>query len=60
MFLILPVAANIILVIEMVVITINTISAVILSSYSNIRLYPLALSVIKLKLILPLLLSKSI
>ena len=48
------------LVIEMVVIAINTVSTVILSFYINIYLYPLALSTIKLKLILPLLLSKSI
>ena len=44
----------------MVVVAINTISIVILSFYINIRLYPLALSAIKLKLTLPLLLSGSI
>ena len=60
MFLILPVAVSVILVIGKVVIAINTISVVILSFYINVRLYPLALSTIKLKLTLPLLLSKSI
>ena len=43
-------------VIGIVVITIDTINAVILFFYTNIRLYPLALSTIKLKLTLPLLL----
>ena len=60
MFLVSPVAANIILVIKMVVIAINTINAVVLFYYINIHLYPLALSVIKLKLTLPLLLFRSI
>ena len=55
-----PVAVSTILVIKIVVIIINTISAVILSFYINIYLYPLALSVIKLKLTLPLLSSGSI
>ena len=56
----LPVAINAILVIKMVIITINTVSIVILSFYINICLYLLALSAIKLKLTLPLLLSGSI
>ena len=47
-------------VIKMVVIIIDTVSTVILSFYINIRLYPLALSTIKLKLTSPLLLSGSI
>ena len=60
MFLISPVTVSTILVIKMVVVTINTVSTVVLSFYINIRLYPLALSVIKLKLTSPLLLSGSI
>ena len=48
------------LVIGMVIITINTINIIVFSFYINIRLYPLALSVIKLKLISPLLLFRSI
>jgi len=44
----------------MVVVAIDTISAVTLSSYANVRLYPLALSATKLKLTSPLLLSGSI
>jgi len=48
------------LVIIIVVIAINAISVVALSSYANIRLYPLALSTTKLKLTSPLLLSRSI
>ena len=47
-------------VIKMVIIAINTVNTVIFSSYINIRSYPLALSTIKLKLTLPLLLSGSI
>ena len=50
MFLILLVAASTMLVIEMVVIAINTVNTVILSFCINVRLYPLALSTIKLKL----------
>ena len=60
MFLILPVAVNTILVIKIVVVTIDTVSTVILSFYANIRLYPLVLSIIKLKLTSPLLSSRSI
>ena len=60
MFLISLVAISVMLVIKMVIITINTISTVILSFYTNIHLYPLALSTIKLKLISLLLLSRSI
>jgi hypothetical protein len=60
MFLVLPVTINTIPVIKMVVVAINTVSIVILSSYINVRLYPLALSTIKLKLTLPLLSSGSI
>ena len=60
MFLVLLVAASIMPVIEIVVVAINTINTVILSFCINICLYPLALSIIKLKLILPLLLSGSI
>ena len=60
MFLILPVAVSVMLVIGMVVIAINTISVVILSFYINVRLYPLALRAIKLKLTLPLSSSGSI
>ena len=48
------------LVIGIVVVAIDTISVVILFFYINVRLYPLALSVIKLKLTLPLLSSESI
>ena len=43
-----------------VVIAVDAVNIVTLSFYTNIRLYPLALSAIKLKLTLPLLLSKSI
>ena len=60
MFLVLLVAISVILVIKMVVVAINTVNAVIFSFYINIHLYPLALSVIKLKLTLPLLSSGSI
>ena len=60
MFLVSLVAISVMPVIKMVIITINTISTVILSFCINIYLYPLALSVIKLKLTLPLLLSGSI
>ena len=55
-----PVAINAILVIRIVVVAIDTVNIVILSSYINICLYPLALSVIKLKLTSPLLSSGSI
>ena len=55
-----PVAVSTMLVIEMVVITINTVSIVVLSFCINVHLYPLALSIIKLKLTSPLLLSGSI
>ena len=54
------VAASTMPVIKMVIVAINTVSTVIFSFYINIRLYPLALSVIKLKLTLPLLSSGSI
>ena len=47
-------------VIKIVIITINTVSTVTLSFYINIHSYPLALSITKLKLTLPPLLSKSI
>ena len=60
MFLISPVAVSIMLVIGIVIITIDTVSAVVFFFYINIRLYPLALSIIKLKLTSPLLLSGSI
>ena len=60
MFLISLVAASTMLVIKIVVIAIDTVSTVTLSFYINIRSYPLVLSAIKLKLILPLLLSRSI
>ena len=56
-----PVATSTMPVIKMVVVVaIDAISAVTLSFYINIYLYPLALNIIKLKLILPLLLSRSI
>ena len=42
-------------VIKIVVITIDTVNIIILFFYINIRLYPLALSIIKLKLTSPLL-----
>ena len=60
MFLVSPVAASAMPVIGIVVVAINTVNAVTLSSYANIRLYPLALNTIKLKLTSSLLLSKSI
>ena len=60
MFSILLVAISAMPVVVMVIIVIDTISTVILSFCVNIYLYPLALSVIKLKLTLPLLLSGSI
>ena len=43
-----------------VAVAINAINVVALSSYTNIRLYPLVLSAIKLKLTLPLSLSRGI
>ena len=48
------------LAVAVVAITIDTVNIVLFSFYINICLYPLVLSTIKLKLILPLLLSKSI
>jgi len=60
MFLVLPIAISAIPVIIIVVVAIDTISAVALSSYTNIRSYPLALSATKLKLTSPLSLSRSI
>ena len=60
MFLISPVAVSTMPVIRMVVIAIDTVSTVTLSFYINVRSYPLALSIIKLKLTSPLLLSGSI
>jgi len=48
MFLVLPVAVSIVLVVK----AIDTTSAVMLFSCVNVRLYPLALSAIKLKLTL--------
>ena len=55
-----PVAVSAMPVIEIVVVAIDTVSAVALSFYTNVRSYPLALSAIKLKLTSPLLLSRSI
>ena len=60
MFLILLVVINIMLVIKIVIVTIDTINTVIFFFCINICLYPLVLNTIKLKLTLPLLLSKSI
>ena len=48
------------LTIIVVAVTIDTINAVIPFFYINIRLYPLVLSIIKLKLTSPLLLSRNI
>ena len=55
MFLILLVAVSAILVIKIVIVAIDTISVVIYIFYINIRLYPLVLNIIKLKLTSPLL-----
>ena len=60
MFLVSPVAVSTMPVIGMVVVAINAINTVVLSFYTNVRLYPLALSIIKSKLTLPLLSSRSI
>ena len=60
MFLISPVTISAIPVIKMVIVAIDTVSTVTLSFYINIRLYPLILNIIKLKLTSPLLLSGSI
>jgi len=51
MFLVSPVAISVVLVVK----AIDTASVVILSFYTSVRLYPLALSAIKLKLTLFLL-----
>jgi len=56
MFLVSPVAASAVSVIK----AIDTANAATLSSYANIRLYPLALSATRSKLTSPLSLSKSI
>jgi hypothetical protein len=60
MLLVLLVAVSAMPVIIMVVVAIDTISAVALSSYANIRSYPLALSATKSKSTSPLSLSGSI
>ena len=60
MFLVSPVTTSAIPVVIMVVVAIDAVSAVALSSYANVRSYPLALSATKLKLTSPLLLSGSI
>jgi len=60
MFLVSPVTASAMPVVIIVVVAIDAISAVALSSYANVRSYPLALSATKLKLTLSLLLSRSI
>ena len=54
-----PVAISAVPVIT-IVIAVDAVSTVMLFSYANICLYLLVLSAIKLKLILPLLLSKNI
>jgi hypothetical protein len=56
MFLVSPVAISAVLVIK----AIDTTNTATLSSYANIRLYPLALSAIRLKLTSFLSLSRSI
>ena len=60
MFLVLLVAISVILAVVVIAVVIDTVNAVMLFFYANIYLYPLVLSVIKLKLTLPLLLSGSI
>ena len=54
------VAISAMLAVAVVAVIIDTVNAVILSFCANIRSYPLVLSVIKLKLVSPLLLSRSI